>query len=100
MPARDTAAFQQAQGMQTVTVAMFDEVERQLAQLARTAASSAAPPEPVIVPPPLIAEIPSRPPPAVPRRGRRAATITGVIVAVFGLGAIATLNILHLIDSS
>ena len=85
--------------MHAVTVAMFDEVERQLAQLARSAASSAAPPEPIIVPPPLIAEIPS-PPPAVPRRERRGAAIAGVIVAVLGLCTIATLNILHLIDSS
>ncbi|MGB7256780.1 MAG: lytic transglycosylase domain-containing protein [Pseudolabrys sp.] len=93
-------AFQQAQGMQAVTVAMFDEVERQLARLARAAASSAPPPEPFIVPPPLIVEIPIAPQPAVHRQERRGAVIVGVLVAVFCLGAIVTLNILHLIDSS
>lgn len=86
--------------MQAATTAMFDEVDRLLAQLARAEAAPAPRCEPGTTPPPLTAEIPNPPPRAVPSRKRRGAAIAGAIVALFGLGVIAALNILHLIDTS
>ena len=89
--------------MQSATIGMFDEVDRQLVQLARAAVVPAAQPEPrpVAAAPQLAPQIEVTwlPPPAALRpRVRRVIITAGAIIAVLGLGLIAAMNILHLLQ--
>jgi hypothetical protein len=100
--------------MQAATIGMFDEVDRQLAGLARVALMPRSPPPPtaaptaevlpfVAAPPAIAAAVPgpiprlSPLPQSGPARPRTAIIVTAVLVAVLGLGIIAAVNILHLL---
>jgi hypothetical protein len=90
--------------MQAATVDMFDEVDRQLTQLAHAADAEAAPlaPLPTETPPqstpqPDVVWLP--PPPQEPGRAQRRITLAAAIVAVLGLALIAGANILHWFDA-
>jgi hypothetical protein len=92
--------------MQAATTDMFDEVDRQLVELARAATPADAAPAAPAGPPPFtvsptsipLIDITWLPPPPGERDGFRAViTVLGVLVAVLGLGLIAATNILHLI---
>jgi hypothetical protein len=99
--------------MQAATIGMFDELDRQLAGLARVAMPR-SPPSPtaaptaevlpfVAAPPAIAAAVPgpiprlSPLPRSAPARPRTAIIVTAVLVAVLGLGIIAAVNILHLL---
>jgi hypothetical protein len=93
--------------MNAATIDMFDEVDRQLVQLARAGMTPAAQvpvaqaePLPLVcaprtVPVPEVTWLP--PPPTQRHAARTGLAITGMVVAVLGLGTIATVNVLHLI---
>jgi len=86
--------------MQAATIDVFEEVDRQLRQLARAATAPAeAEPPPRVVPAPAAIEpievVWLPPPPAPPRK---AFVIGGALVAVLGLAVIAAFNIAHLLD--
>jgi hypothetical protein len=91
--------------MQAATIDVFEEVDRQLLQLARaaTAPVAAEPPRdavPIVTAPPPATvepiEVVWLPPP--PARPANAFVTAGAIVAVLGLGVIAAFNIAHLLD--
>jgi hypothetical protein len=94
--------------MNAATIDMFDEVDRQLVQLARagTTPSEQVPiahagPLPLVraprtVPVPEVTWLP--PPPTQPHASRTRLAIAAMVVAVLGLGTIATVNVMHLID--
>lgn len=93
--------------MKAATIGMFDEVDRQLVQLARSAMmpseqipTAHTEPLPFVraprtVPVPEVTWLP--PPPAQQHAFRTGLAIAGMVVAVLGLGTIATVNVLHLI---
>ena len=83
--------------MQTATIGMFEEVDRQLVQLACVATSPIAPAAPLrfIASPPAAPNVAWRPPTADAREPA-ALAITAATAAVLGLIVIAALNILHL----
>lgn len=94
--------------MQAATIGMFDEVDRQLAGLARAAVVPPQQPIPTADVLAFVAAPPAMPEPeavALPRpqrepQGPRTAIIVAaVLVAVLGLGIIAAVNVLHLLGA-
>jgi len=88
--------------MQTATIGMFDEVDRQLTQLASAAAASPVEPLPTMAAPPRtpapeVTWLP--PPPPDPGRLQTGIAVATATVAVLGLALIAAANILHLFDA-
>jgi hypothetical protein len=85
--------------MQTATIGMFEEVDRQLVQLARVATNPIAPAAPprFIASPLAAPNVTWLPPPPADGRGPGALAIIAATAAVLGLIVIAALNILHLI---
>jgi len=102
--------------MQAATIGMFDEVDRQLAGLARAATTpSRAPPRPVTATAdvlPFVAAAPPAPDPIpeavqlalplpplqrAPQGPRTAVIVVVVLIALLGLGGIAAVNVLHLL---
>jgi hypothetical protein len=89
--------------VQATTIGMFDEVDRQLTQLAHAddvATSAEALPTvtaPPTTPVPDIVQLP--PPPADPGKPRTGIAIAAAAVAVLGLALIAAVNILHWFDA-
>jgi hypothetical protein len=92
------------ESMQTATIGMFEEVDRQLVALARAATTpvAVAEPLPFIAAPPTapLAEAVWLPPlPTARPSPRRVAIVAGLAIAVLGLGALATVSILHVLQS-
>jgi hypothetical protein len=84
--------------MQTATMGMFEEVDRQLGELARAAATPAAQLPFVPSPPkgPKPPEVTWLPAPPVDDRARRIAVTAAAVIAALGLVVIAALNVAHL----
>jgi len=87
--------------MQTATIDVFEEVDRQLAQLARAATAPPAHsgPLPFLASPPTVPQVDVTimpPPPVDPNWPRRAVAIAAIVIALLGLGSIATVNLMHL----
>lgn len=84
--------------MQSATIGMFEEVDRQLSALARAAASPAEAPDAAAdIAPPAPAPAWTPPPAASGPEPRIAIVIAATAVALLGLGIIAAFNIAHLI---
>ena len=89
--------------MQAATIGMFDEVDRQLTQLAYAddVATRVEPLPTVTAPPstpvPEVVQLP--PPPPDPGRLRTGIAVAATAVAVLGLALIAAVNILHSLDA-
>jgi hypothetical protein len=84
--------------MQTATIGMFEEVDRQLDELARAATMPVEQqPLPFVDSPPKAPEITWLPPPPVDGRARRIAVTAAAVLAALGLVIIAALNIAHLL---
>lgn len=86
--------------MQAATLDIFDQVDRQLDELARAAVVPAAAPKPKPLPfvpsPPKVPEVTFLPPPPADDRLRRIAVAAAAITAALGLLVIAIVNIAHL----
>lgn len=90
--------------MQAATIGMFDEVDRQLTQLAHAGdVAPAAEPLPTVTAPPStpVPEVVWLPPPPPPGPGRLQAgiAIAATVVAVLGLALIAGANVFHWFDT-
>jgi len=87
--------------MQAATISMFDEVDRQLTQLASAADAAPPPPPAVNAPsnPPTPAVIWLPPPPQDPGRTQAGIAVAAAVVAVLGLALIAGANIFHIFDA-
>ncbi len=89
--------------MQAATIGMFDEVDRQLAQLAQAGdVAMPAGPLPNVTPPPAtpapeVVWLP--PPPQEPGRLHAGIAVAAAVVAVLGLALIAGANIFHWFDA-
>ena len=87
--------------MQAATISMFDEVDRQLTQLASAADAAPPPPAAVNAPsnPPAPAVIWLPPPPQDPGRTQAGIAVAAAVVAVLGLALIAGANVFHWFDT-
>ncbi|MGN6573414.1 MAG: lytic transglycosylase domain-containing protein [Pseudolabrys sp.] len=84
--------------MHSATAGMFEEVDRQLDELARVATAPVPDaPLPFIASPPKVPEVTILPPPPVDGRARRIAVTAAAVIAALGLVVIAAVNIAHLI---
>ena len=85
--------------MQAATIDIFEQVDRQLDELARAAAAPAAPhrPLPFVESPPKVPHVTIMPAPPADDRARRFAVTAAAIIAALGLVIIAALNIAHLL---
>jgi len=87
--------------MQAASIDIFEQVDRQLDELARAAVTPTAPPKPKLLPfvasPPKVPEVTWLPPPPVDGRMRRVAVTAAAVLAALGLLVIAIVNIAHLI---
>ena len=85
--------------MQAAKIDIFEQVDRQLDELARAAAAPAAPhrPLPFVESPPKVPHVTIMPAPPADDRARRFAVTAAAIVAALGLVIIAALNIAHLL---
>ena len=84
--------------MQTATLGMFEEVDRQLDELARAATTPGERPRlPFVDSPPKVPEVTFLPAPPADDRVRRIAVTAAAVIAALGLVIIAALNIAHLL---
>ena len=85
--------------MQAATIDIFEQVDRQLDELARAATAPAAPhrPLPFVESPPKVPHVTIMPAPPADDRARRFAVTAAAIIAALGLVIIAALNIAHLL---